>query len=244
MKAVEENAASLQEHMAQTYVNLRIGIAIIAIALPILLWAGGLVLGSGGLLESMSAYYHSVMRDTFVGALVAIGLFLYLYKGFSTKENWALNGAGVFAVVIAMVATSRPETPAGVESHVHNASAVLFFLCIAYVAIFRASDTLSLIGDPQRAASLRTKYRTLGWFMVASPLLAVVLTYVLDRGSRGRSFVFFVETVAVWTFATYWLLKSREIRETGAEGLALEAKIEASPTPPTPASPGCLVRVA
>jgi hypothetical protein len=30
-------------------------------------------------------------------------------------------------------------------------------------------------------------------------------------------------------FAIYWLVKSREISETGAERLALEGRIEASP---------------
>ena len=94
MKNVEDNAAELQAHMVGTYHNLRVGIGVIGLALPVLLWLGGKFLDGMPLRGSMSAYYYSpTMRNVFVGILFAIGVGLYLYKGFSTKENWALNAA-------------------------------------------------------------------------------------------------------------------------------------------------------
>ena len=77
----------LQKHFTATYVNLRIGMAVIAMAFPILLWVGGLLQGLE-LQPSMSDYYHAgspagLMRDWFVGLLFAVGVFLYLYKGFT-----------------------------------------------------------------------------------------------------------------------------------------------------------------
>ena len=95
MRAPEADAAQLQRHMSGTYFSLRVGMGVLAAALPPLLWLGGR-LGDGEPLRcSMSAYYYSAtMRDTFVGTLVAVGVFLYLYKGFSRQENWALNLAG------------------------------------------------------------------------------------------------------------------------------------------------------
>src|SRR5688572_10134890 len=134
MKADEDNAATLQQHMASTYLNLRIGIAVIGAALPLLLWLGGAAGGEQHLLGSMSAYYYTHMRDLFVGSLVSIGVFLYLYKGFSTKENWALNLGGALAVGIAMVATSIPGGALTLESRIHRIFSIAFFLCIAYVA--------------------------------------------------------------------------------------------------------------
>ena len=74
MKAAED----LQTHMKATYLSLRIGMAALAIAFPLLLWVGGHIFQSLPLQASMSAYYHSSMRDVFVGVLVAIGAFLYL----------------------------------------------------------------------------------------------------------------------------------------------------------------------
>ncbi|HVE79872.1 MAG TPA: hypothetical protein VNA89_13485 [Gemmatimonadaceae bacterium] len=225
MRDSPTHAARLQKHIAGTYFSLRVGMGVLAAALPPLLWVGGW-LGDGVPLRcSMSAYYYSpAMRDTFVGALVAIGAFLYLYKGFSRRENWALNLAGALAVGIAMVPTStRCGAPALFT--LHGAFAVLFFLAIAYVSIFRASDTLSLVRDTGRAAGLRAMYRALGVVMVASPVAAVVLDAVLYPGERWRSLVFFVEALAVFTFAAYWLTKSRELSATDAERLALERKL-------------------
>ena len=50
MKAAEDNAATLREHMRRTYLNVRYGIGIIGAALPLLPW-----IGARRLLASMSA---------------------------------------------------------------------------------------------------------------------------------------------------------------------------------------------
>jgi len=222
METVEDHLATLREHMTRTYLNLRIGIALIGGFLPVVLWAGGALTGQT-LLSSMSAYYNTSLRDLFVGAIVSVGVFLYLYKGFSRKENWALNLAGGFAVGLAMIPSSAPEP----WSTLHHVCAVSLFLSIAYVSVFRASDTLVLLNDQQKIRRLKTTYRALGIGMVLSPLAAVVLTYTLDPRSRGRSLVFFVEALAVWMFAAYWLMKSRELSQTDAERLALEGALVA-----------------
>jgi hypothetical protein len=239
MKAAEDNAATLQEHMRLTYLNVRYGIGIIGAALPLLLW-----IGARRLLHSMSAYYYTPMGDVFVGALVSIGVFLYLYKGFSSKENWALNAAGMLAVGIALVPTNATGEPHSTRSTTHIVFAVLFFLCIAYVAIFRASDTLSLIDDAKRRQNFQRFYRLLGLGMAASPFVAIALAYLFDPDSAARSLKLFVEVLGVWMFAVYWLAKSREISETGAERLALEGRIEASPALKNTKAIGHFVRVA
>src|SRR2546430_1451707 len=224
MKAAEDNAATLREHMRRTYLNVRYGIGIIGAALPLLLW-----IGVRRLLASMSAYYYTSMGDVFVGALVSIGVFLYLYKGFSTKENWALNVAGMLAIGIALVPASEMGEQHSARSTTHIVFAILFFLCIAYVAIFRASDTLSLIDNAKRRQKLQRIYRFLGLGMAASPFVAIVLAWVLHPDSAARSLKLFVEVLGVLMFAAYWIVKSREISETGAVRLALEGRIEASP---------------
>lgn len=247
-KPAEALASTLQEHMIGTYLNLRVGIGIIGAALPAVLWLGGWLLDHEALRSSMSAYYYSpTMRDKFVGALVAIGVFLYLYKGFSTRENWALNLAGALAVGVALVPTSPPQDAlthsAGAAVTAHGIFGVLFFLCIAYVCVFRASDTLSLFKDPREARGFATAYRSLGLGMFVSPFVAVVLSFFLEPGAHARTFQFFAEALSVWIFATYWLLKSAELKATGAERVALEGKLQARSSPEVPGStPGLLVR--
>jgi hypothetical protein len=239
----DSGAAELQAHMARTYFSLRVGMGAIGAALPWLLWLGGRLVDHAGLRCSMSAYYYSpAMRDTFVGALVTIGAFLYLYKGFSPQENRALNLGGAFAVGVAMIPT-RPGCMAGVS--LHGTLAALFFLCVAYVCIFRAADTLSLVRDARRAARFRTIYRLLGVAMIVLPAAAAALTVLVEPRTPERPLVFFVEAAAVSTFAAYWLVKSREMAITNAEQLAVERKLKVSPKSPAVRrpSPGRVVHV-
>jgi hypothetical protein len=158
-----------------------------------------------------------------------------LYKGFSTKENCALNLAGTFVVAAALLPAAVPvliqQDLANCEcaSHpftapiAHGTCALLFFGCIAYVCIFRASDTLHLINDERRRRYYQVIYKTLGGLMIILPATAAVLLYFLqfDLDPGKRTIIFGVEAVAVWTFAAYWAVKSREMSETNADAAAV-----------------------
>lgn len=243
MKAVEKDPVDLQAHIAGTYLSLRLGIGVIGVTLPWLLYVGDLLLSHESLRPSMSAYYYSpAMRNVFVGALVAVGVSLYLYKGFSRREDWALNFAGWFAILVALVPTAPPETVVPTLLSWHGGFAVSLFLSIAYVAVFRAADTLRLIRDTRKAKRLRAVYRGLGVGMVVSPLAAVVLTYAV----RPKSLVFFLEALGVLMFAAYWLVKTAELRATDADRLALAGKLKAAEPAPKGEGvevPGKLVQV-
>lgn len=216
----------LQKHMSATYFSLRIGVALMAAALPLVLWIGGRLQGIH-LQDSLSAYYHATsgghsMRDWFVGIMFAVGSFLYLYKGYSVQENWALNFSGVCAVGLA---TSPMQWNCGNECapvSAHGTFAVLFFIGIAYVCLFRAADTLHLLKDERREQKFRMLYKVTGILMVVSPLVALLLTVLLQQ---FKSYVYFVELVGTWTFAAYWILKSYELSITNAEYLALHGQV-------------------
>lgn len=238
MHRAEDDASTLRRHITRTYLSLRIGIGVIGIALPILLWLGGRIFDHEPLRESMSAYYYSVaMRDSFVGLLVTIGVVLYLYKGFSTAENWILNVAGALAVGIAMVPTADAVNGGGYPA-LHKSIAVAFFVAIASVCIFLAPDTLSLIRDTRVAERYRLVYQALGAGMIVMPALAVVLAY------RTHSRTFFLEATAVWMFGAYWLVKSHELEQTDAEQLAIDGKLQRAPKTATKQAPGTLVQIA
>jgi hypothetical protein len=232
---------SLQDHVLGTYLTLRYGIAALGVALPIIVAGVGKVVGIP-LQSSISAYYYATaaapdcarippawpagtMRTEFVGILIAVGAFLYLYKGFSRSENVALNLAGIFAIGVALFPPAWPPCEGSDPITVHGTLAVLFFLSIAYVCLFRARDTLSLIGDPARREKYGRWYKTLGMLMVISPLAAVIVSDFYP-GTEGRSpRVFFIEAFGVWTFATFWWVKSRELRETSAEQRAVRGTL-------------------
>ena len=196
-------------NISASYFMLRRGMAVLALAFPVLLWLGG---GPGDLQGSLSAYYHADggrMRDVFVGGLWALGAFLFLYRGYSTAEDRALDGAGLAAVVVALAPTDwPPDGPDTTIGLLHNIAAIAFFLLIAYVPLFRAGDTLRLLRDPVRAARLRATYRLLGALMVALPLAVLALHRLIDPRAP---FLFFMEAAGVYVFAAFWLVKSREI---------------------------------
>ncbi len=89
----------------KTYRYVRIGMV-----------AAAVLLGASVLLEhhkaqcgwqtSISAYYYTPVRATFVGALMAIGLSLIVIKGSTWAEDACLNAAGMLAPVVALVPTS------------------------------------------------------------------------------------------------------------------------------------------
>jgi hypothetical protein len=213
-------AQELQDHFAGTYFNLRFGFGLLGAALPLILLFAGLLMGLG-LLGSISAYYDSDLRNVFVGVLVATGVCLFLYKGFSRQENLALDCAGICLVLVAFVPSSSNET-------VHVISAVLFFLFIAYVSIVRANDTLFLIGDNESERRFMAIYIVLGIAMIVSPLAAIAFAQSVGY---VWSVVFWIEAFAMWAFAAYWILKSVELKKTNADAKAWRGELKVKPVP-------------
>src|SRR5690349_662973 len=92
--------------IVSTYFSLRVGLTLVALLLPAVLYLWGTIHGVP-LQYSMSAYYHAdaaglscpgghgAARDLFVGGLFAVGALLYAYRGVTTLENWTLNVAGL-----------------------------------------------------------------------------------------------------------------------------------------------------
>ena len=235
-----KSAGELQEHMLGTYDSLRTGLWMIGAALPLIVLLAGGVLHHVWLEPSISDYYHIeprtrffTTRDFFVGGLLAVGACLYLYKGFSTRENVALNLAGGLAAGVALFPNAGPESDDWV-SGLHAAVAVLFFLCIAYVSVFRSRDTLRLLPEGRRPYYAR-QYLWTGLAMFLFPLGAVVLSYVMEPRSPFRAAIFCVETAGVWAFAWYWRTKTREMRESRAEKHALDAEVKREIVPTTTA---------
>lgn len=224
----------LQNHVFATYLTLRYGMAALAVAFPVILYVFGRVIYGIELENSMSHYYFALapddpskrafpMRVWFVGLLFAIGVFLYLYKGFSVKENLALNFAGLFAVGVAVFPMNWGCGNACSPVNMHGTCAVSLFLCIAFVSLWCAKDTLHLLENEELAASYRKQYRWLGVLMIASPLIALLITFLMQD---FKKYTFFIEAAGVWAFAFYWWKKSEELSRSSAEKRALAAEFE------------------
>lgn len=229
MAKLPQNA--IVDHVYGTYVTLRTGMACVAVVFPVLLYLWGKLHGID-LQDSMSAYYWATVekgspaRIWFVGILFLIGGFLYLYKGFTREENWALNLAALFAIGVAFFPAAWPGFVNPYPAWLHGACAVSLFVCMAYVTWFRAGDTLEYLEPPALRARYGRRYKFASIAMLVAPLTAAVLQAGL--GLQGK-FVFFIELAGIWAFATFWFFKSREMAHTKPELRVIRKWSEAEP---------------
>lgn len=202
-----------------SYFFLRRGLAFLALAFPVALFA------LAGFQDSLSAYYHcsrsgcgpaagdGAARDVLVGVLWAAGTFLIFYRGYSRREDWALNLAGLAAAGVAFFPADFDRAAGEGRSLIgklHFGSGLVFFLAIAFVCIFCSGDTLKHLKDEARRIRFKRIYSGLGAAMVVVPVATFALHYLLDPFERNYA-VYGVEVAGLVVFSAYWLFKSKEI---------------------------------
>jgi hypothetical protein len=216
-------ADKLQQSILSSYFNLRVGVAVLGILFPLVLWIGGHLKGIE-FQSSMSAYYHATdellhvrsMRDFFVGILFAVGFSLYLYKGSSDKENIVLNLAALFAIGVAIFPMPWNCGNQCPKITVHGVCAYSLFLCMAFVCLFCNSETLPELKDETLKTRFRGMYLILGIIMILSPLAAFLLAVVFRK---LHEYKFVAEATGIAVFSIYWMVKTWELSLSKVERL-------------------------
>ena len=88
-----------------SYMFLRKTVGWIGSLLPIVLIAGNTIFFTSPRPGSMSGYYYTSMRNVFVGALCALGVFLLASAGYDEVDRWITNIAGFCAIGVAFFPT-------------------------------------------------------------------------------------------------------------------------------------------
>jgi hypothetical protein len=214
----------------RSYLFLSLGMGLIAFALPILLVAAGGYSGH----YSISYFYHvsDLCQNILVGILCATGAFLFLFHGLSKIENWILNLAGVAAVSVALnpMGEQCPVDPVGTPG-VHAASAILFFACLAVVAVFLAKGRVQYIIYPPKRRRFIIAYNVAGIAMIAMPV-AIFIGHLLGKRGCENHWIFWIETSGIWAFSFFWFVKTQEYRLLLGVRL-LDDKRAGSAPPPT-----------
>jgi hypothetical protein len=194
------------------YLTLRKAIGLLGTALPFVLALAAFLLFKTGIQASMSSYYHTGMRDVFVGTLCAIGVFMISYRGYERQDDVAGDLACVFAVGVALFPTTlRGDLiPLDVIGKLHLAFAALFFLTLAYfsLCLFTKTDPIKI---PTRQKKQRNKvYKACGYTLLASIVLISLLTLLpigVQRALNAYHPVFWLESLGVVAFGISWLTK-------------------------------------
>ena len=209
-----------------SFYRVRQALGWLGLALPVVLIGGTLALGVP-LPPTLSDFYHTPLRDVFVGILVSLGVFLLTYLGHRqpaalVSDRNVSTVAGVGAIGVALFpndtldACSAAQIPAlDVAGSLHVVSATLFLTMTAVfcLVLFRRSDGVT----PSPLKRRRNRiYLVCGLTIVAALALLGAYFLLLDpeRRCEIRALrpVLWLEVVTVLAFGLCWLVKGRGIQ--------------------------------
>lgn len=219
-----------------SYYTMRRAIGILGITLPLILVAGSALFGGCREVQySISTYYHTNMRNIFVGYNCAVALFLFAYRGHDWRDNLAGYLGCIFVLGVAFLpcGISDPDQPCLVPApaqnplvgKLHNLSALLYFIVLIVYAIFLFPKThLDMItGEKMFMGQQKRKrnvvYYLCGSLMSASLLLILTYVWIIEKQHpelRRLDPVFWLEVVILLSFGISWLTKGQLFfRDTG-----------------------------
>jgi hypothetical protein len=191
--------------LTYSYLSLRNAIGWIGILLPFVLMGGMFLIFNGKVIQkTISQYYHTGMRDVFVGSICAIALFLFFYKGYNKWENRSATLAGFFAIGIAWFPTTQAG-PLDMAGIVHLICASAFFIILAGFSIF--FFTMGTSHPTRQKLKRNLIYVVCGVVMIAClAAIIIFINFFLDD-NPDSNFVFWAETIALIAFGVSWITK-------------------------------------
>src|SRR5690606_35131936 len=206
----------------RSYLLIRTLVGLLGILLPLLFIVGEAAYLRGGVhvRGSLSAYYHTSMRDIFVAGLCVIGFLLatYLSGQVRTWDFWLSLVAGVAVIGVVFFPTSRPGLAPGdprcgatpvpdgcspvqqrlgeqLVAGIHFAAAVVFILSLAAIAFLFAHRA----GQYERNRTMALVQRICGWAIIAAVAGAVV-GELADVQVWELTPLYLAEVTSVWAF--------------------------------------------
>jgi hypothetical protein len=188
-----------------SYLALRKAVGWIGILLPLVLSLGAIVLfGESRIRNNISLYYYSPMRDVFVGAISAISLFLFFYKGYDKWDNRVADLAGIFALGIALFPTV-PDGSYNVSAIIHFICASSFFVILSAMSVFLFTRSKP---EPTMRKLIRNKIYVICGLVMTGSLISILVFFIFfEKNNPGSTFVFWGETIALLAFGISWLTK-------------------------------------
>ncbi len=199
-----------------SYLTIRRAIGVSGLALPVMLLVGGWLAGIS-VQENMSSYYHTSMRDIFVGTLCSIGVFLFCYRGYDWIENWTANIGGASALGVALFPldfNSDPLMQKSLHGYLHTFSGGVFFLTLAFYSLYHFPRDSRFEQDPhlqERSFIYRVSGAVILLSMITMGSYLFLMSSHWKQWLNQYSFLFWMEWIAVWSFAAAWLAKGRAI---------------------------------
>ncbi len=206
--------------LIHSYLLMRRMIGILAMALPVILIAGGFLEGGFVVQGSLSAYYYTNMRDFLVGMLFSVAIFLISYKGYELIDDVVTNLSGFFALGIIAFPTSMFtgevvrvgvfQIQDNISQYYHLVFSVLFLLSLSFNSMFLFTRHG---GSPSREKKIRNGvYVASGLIMLScvAGMIVYIAFYSHTPLAKERPVLVF-ETIALISFGVSWLVKGHTI---------------------------------
>jgi len=224
-----------------SYRGLRTAVGLAGMLLPLVLVIGGCILCAdpciesakcaGGLLNpeahgchdqcqcfahSVSSYYHTIMRDVFVGTMCATGLFLCFYTA-EIKYDRILGWiAGLSAIAVALFPVTHECCNSDCVGWTHNIAAVIFFASLIFYSavIFpirgMSESDVEKLGKIDRHGKRRALYYVCAIIMTISVVFVVLYETFADQ-DHTLHLTLWGETLALVAFGISWLVKGQRL---------------------------------
>ncbi|HEY4324290.1 MAG TPA: hypothetical protein VGN20_09895 [Mucilaginibacter sp.] len=223
MTKASQNDQSQQQAMVISYLTIRKAVGYLGFSFPFILALGTWLIGQCSCLEdSVSSYYYTVMGSYFVGALSAVALFLFCYKGYDRVDQILSKAASVFILATAFVPTNSVSpclscnvytaSPDTFRDTAHFVTSAVFFTIMAYMSIFLFTKS-----DPNQQPT-KQKLQRNKIYKVCGYLMVIFLLFIPALKIPGIPKVFFnyrpefwFEAVVLGAFGFSWLTKGEAI---------------------------------
>jgi cytochrome bd-type quinol oxidase subunit 2 len=212
-----------------SYLNLRLCIGALGIALPFILLIGSAIFPPDP--YSVSAYYYSPMRNILVASLCVLGIFLLTYQGYDKLDSRITNVCGAATIGVALFPTSSPGFKPTWVGHVHPVMAGIALAGQALMAlqftqsaprdraarwpddvkrmlralIFRYAQPV--YGEHGKKLTRNRIYSACAWLIIIGVVLALVQNLWSDSVKAETQWLFWFESLSIASFGVAWLVK-------------------------------------
>lgn len=218
-----------ENKLVLSYLTVRKIIGILGILFPLILVLGSLIFGQCKHIQlSISNYYHTNMRDVFVGYVCTLSIFLLSYKGYDLTDRIVSALAGIFGLTVALMPTNLKINPIDnsipqcniwcdvqryeIIGTIHLIAAGLFILALCYFSLFLFTKGET---SPTPEKIKRNKvYKICGYIMLTCVILLIIF-FALPATIYNSLVIykptFWLETIAFVAFGFSWLVKGETL---------------------------------
>lgn len=188
---------------SRNYNRLRISIGLLFVSFPIIMFLGTWISGEFKIPNTLSDYYHTNMRDFFVGMLAAISVLFLSYSGYSPTDYYMSKLASILLIGVTIFPGAILTFHIG--SIIHDICFSLFLITQVYFSLFLF--TKSAYTPTIEKLKRNRLYRICGYTILCCLFLIALLPAIFPH----YSFTLSLESLSFFAIGTTWLTKGKTI---------------------------------